>query len=107
MISGVEAHAQIISQLLDELDGEPALYRFLPQWGEFLWLLGWVALAGVLGWRTRRPFALVMMVGLAVLVIWGRRAGPKVPVVAAHGRADDGLCVGHGAGGSPKSPLSH
>lgn len=71
MISGVEAHAQIISQLLDELDGEPALYRFLPQWGEFLWLLGWVVLAGVLGWRTRRPFALVMMVGLAVLVIWG------------------------------------
>jgi len=71
MMSGVEVHAQGISQLLDAIDGKPVLYRFLPQWGEFLWLLGWVVLAGALGWRTRRPSTLVLTVGLVILTIWG------------------------------------
>ncbi|NJL46676.1 MAG: EAL domain-containing protein [Leptolyngbyaceae cyanobacterium SM2_5_2] len=71
MMSGVEIHAQSISQLLDAIAGEPVLYRFLPRWGELLWLLGWVVLAGILGWRTRRPTSLSMTVGLVMLTIWG------------------------------------
>ena len=36
-MSGLEIHAQSISQMLDAIAGQPALYRFLPQWGEFFW----------------------------------------------------------------------
>ncbi len=70
MMSGVEVHAQTISQLLDAVAGEPVIYKFLPRWGELLWLLGWVMLAGVLGWRTRRPATLVLMVALVIVTIW-------------------------------------
>ena len=71
VMAGVEAHAQIISQLLDAIAGEPALYRFLPQWGEFLWLLGWTLVAGVVGWTVRRPTILLIISGSLVLGIWG------------------------------------
>jgi diguanylate cyclase (GGDEF)-like protein len=71
VMSGVEVHAQSVSQLLDAIAGEPALYRFLPQWGEFLWLLGWTVVAGALGWWVRRPATLLCLSGGVVLGIWG------------------------------------
>ncbi|HIK46362.1 MAG TPA: EAL domain-containing protein [Leptolyngbyaceae cyanobacterium M65_K2018_010] len=71
MMSGVEVHAQSISQLLDAIAGERVLYRFLPQWGEFLWLLAVVLLGSGLGWRIRRPVVLVLGVSLVLLGIWG------------------------------------
>ncbi|WP_017299836.1 putative bifunctional diguanylate cyclase/phosphodiesterase [Nodosilinea nodulosa] len=71
VMSGVEVHAQSISQMLDAIAGQPALYRFLPQWGEFLWLLGWTLLAGVVGWTVRRPTILLMLSGATVVGIWG------------------------------------
>ena len=71
VMAGVEVHAQSVSQLLDAIAGEPALYRFLPQWGEFLWLLGWTLVAGVVGWRVRRPTVLLAVSGAIVLGIWG------------------------------------
>ncbi|PSN15661.1 diguanylate cyclase [filamentous cyanobacterium CCT1] len=71
VMAGVEMHAQSISQLLDAIAGQPALYRFLPQWGEFLWLLGWTVVAGVAGWTVRRPAFLLVLSGGIVLGIWG------------------------------------
>ncbi|MGF1571124.1 MAG: putative bifunctional diguanylate cyclase/phosphodiesterase [Nodosilinea sp.] len=71
VISGVEAHAQSISQMLDEIDGKPSIYWFLPPWGEFLWVLGWTVVASVLGWTTRRPATLLMASGAMVLLIFG------------------------------------
>ncbi|PSR18033.1 diguanylate cyclase [filamentous cyanobacterium CCP3] len=71
VMAGVEMHAQSISQLLDAIAGQPALYRFLPQWGEFLWLLGWTVVAGVVGWTVRRPAFLLVLSGSIVLGIWG------------------------------------
>jgi diguanylate cyclase (GGDEF)-like protein len=71
VMAGVEVHAQGISQMLDAIAGEPALYRFLPQWGEFLWLLSWTLVAGVMGWRLRRPPMVFTLTGLAILGIWG------------------------------------
>lgn len=71
VMAGVEVHAQAIGQLLDVIAGEPALYRFLPQWGEFLWLLGWALVAGVVGWRVRRPTMLLLIGGGMVLGLWG------------------------------------
>ncbi|MFH7245195.1 MAG: putative bifunctional diguanylate cyclase/phosphodiesterase [Spirulina sp.] len=70
MLAGVEAHAHALSQLLGALAGESVIYRFLPQWGEFLWLTGWIVVGGWWGWRTRRPLSLIMIVGLAILGLW-------------------------------------
>ncbi|QQE66799.1 hypothetical protein GFS31_35020 [Leptolyngbya sp. BL0902] len=69
-LSGVEVYAQALSQLLDALEGRPALYRFLPQWGEVLWLLGWIGLAGGLGWYVRPALTWVMVMGSAFLGLW-------------------------------------
>jgi diguanylate cyclase (GGDEF)-like protein len=71
VMSGVEVHAQSISQMLDAIAGQPALYRFLPQWGEFLWLMGWALVAGVVGWRVRRPSLLLALSGTLVVGILG------------------------------------
>jgi diguanylate cyclase (GGDEF)-like protein len=69
--SGVVVHAQIISQLLDGLAGEQAVYRFLPAWGEFLWLVGWVLAAGLGAWALRRPLLLGLGLALGVALLWG------------------------------------
>ena len=71
LMAGVEVHAQAISQLLDAIAGEPALYRFMPQWGELLWTATWVVMAGALGWRMRRPANLLLVGVVAVATIWG------------------------------------
>ncbi|HEY9738464.1 MAG TPA: EAL domain-containing protein [Trichocoleus sp.] len=69
--SGVVVHAQIISQLLDATSGQPAVYWFLPQWGEFVWLISWVGLAGVLAWTVRRPLGLLTASGVVLAGLWG------------------------------------
>ncbi|MBD0335682.1 MAG: EAL domain-containing protein [Cyanobacteria bacterium Co-bin13] len=68
--SGVVVHAQIISQLLDGLAGQQAVHRFLPAWGEFLWLLGWVLAAGLVVWTLRRPLVLLLGLSLVVALLW-------------------------------------
>jgi diguanylate cyclase (GGDEF)-like protein len=70
VMSGVEVHAQSVSQILDIVAGRTALYRFMPQWGEFLWLLWWTLVAGALGWYTRRPIMLLLAAGAVTLGIW-------------------------------------
>ena len=52
---GVVVHAQIVSQLLNLIAGEAALYRFLPPWAEGLWLWAWCLVAGALTWPVQRP----------------------------------------------------
>jgi diguanylate cyclase (GGDEF)-like protein len=71
MMSGVEIHAQSVSQVLDAIAGRPAVYRFMAPWGEFLWLLGWTLLAGILGWQMRRPARLLVVGGGIMIGIWG------------------------------------
>lgn len=97
-MSGVVIHAQIISQLLDVLSGpHPVLYRFLPQWGESAWLLGWTLLVGLLVWQIQRPIllfsvgslVLIALVGLGWLglvnLIWLPIAEPIVGVLITGG----------------------
>jgi diguanylate cyclase (GGDEF)-like protein len=70
VMSGVEIHAQSVSQLLDVVAGRSALYRFMPQWGEFLWLLGWSLVAATLGWYMRRPVLLLGVSAAITVGIW-------------------------------------
>lgn len=67
-MSGVIVHAQMISQLLEIADGQPAQYRFLPQLGEFIWLLGWTFVTSVLAWRIRRP-AILLISGVGIFLL--------------------------------------
>lgn len=70
-MSGVAIHAQMVSQLLDLTEGQPALYRFLAPWAEGLWLWGWCVVAGSLTWvlLIHRPMALFAgSVGVMILL---------------------------------------
>ena len=67
---GVVIHGQIVSQILDATSGKRAIYWFLPQWLEIVWLAIWI-MVGVLGvWRSRHPFMLVCLsiIGLASII---------------------------------------
>ncbi|MDJ0704308.1 MAG: CHASE2 domain-containing protein [Leptolyngbyaceae cyanobacterium MO_188.B28] len=63
---GVIIHAQMISQILSAvLDQRPLLWWW-PQWGEFLWIVGW-SFVGVLVMRNlRSPIHIAMAVCLAI-----------------------------------------
>lgn len=70
-MSGVIVHAQIISQLLDIAEGRPAQYRFLPVWGEFIWLVIWAALTSLLTWKIRSPGTLVIASTAFIFALFG------------------------------------
>ena len=62
--SGVEAHAQNISQILNSvLDHEPQIW-FWSEGGEWLWIWGWSLVGGVLVWRLQHP----LVVGGALII---------------------------------------
>lgn len=66
-LSGVLAHAHIVSQLLDQAEHGYAIYRFLPQWAEVAWLLGWVTAASWLVWKTKSLESLILLTVVSVL----------------------------------------
>jgi diguanylate cyclase (GGDEF)-like protein len=70
-MSGVVVHAQMISQLLDIAAGEGARYRFLPAWGELVWLLAWAAMASCLAWRVRYPEMLLLASTILLFTLFG------------------------------------
>jgi diguanylate cyclase (GGDEF)-like protein len=68
--SGVLIHAQVISQLLQATAQQPAIYRFLPAWGEMAWLAGWILFAAVVSWRLQH-LRLLLGLGGGLLLLWG------------------------------------
>jgi diguanylate cyclase (GGDEF)-like protein len=78
-LSGVTAHAQIVSQLIDQGSGTPAIYRFLPGWGETVWVFVWALVTSVVMWRVQRlPYTMMATVGLIAslfVCIWAALAG--------------------------------
>ncbi|MBE9011780.1 adenylate/guanylate cyclase domain-containing protein [Pseudanabaenaceae cyanobacterium LEGE 13415] len=53
-MSGIEIHAQIISQVLDAATGKRSLINALPSWTESLWIVSWVLLSGLIANKVRR-----------------------------------------------------
>ena len=70
-MAGVVVHAQIISQLLDIIEGRSAQYTFLPPRGELIWLFIWAGLTGFLAWKIRRPEVLLLVGTLLLLGLFG------------------------------------
>jgi diguanylate cyclase (GGDEF)-like protein len=94
---GVVLHAQMVSQLLDVMADQNALYRFLPPWMETFWLWGWCLGAGGMIWITRRPsgfltsnaLVLFALVGTGWLgmsqLLWLPLAEPALGIIATAG----------------------
>ncbi|MGB7440546.1 MAG: adenylate/guanylate cyclase domain-containing protein [Coleofasciculaceae cyanobacterium] len=55
---GVVVHAQMVSQILDAAIGKRSLFQFWSEQGEVLWLFVWMAVGGIIGWRSYHPLAL-------------------------------------------------
>ena len=68
---GITIHAHMVSQILSTvLDGKP-LFRFLPQWGEIIWIWLWSMAGAVLVWRIKHPLALGAGLTLAIVSLSG------------------------------------
>lgn len=52
-MAGVTIHANLISQIMSSALDDRQLIHTWPEWGEWLWILGWTALGGIICWRQR------------------------------------------------------
>jgi CHASE2 domain-containing sensor protein len=70
-MTGVEIHAQIISQILSAVLNNERLFWFLPGWAEVIWIGGWSVVGGFLAWRIRHPFGLGLAEITSIAVLFG------------------------------------
>lgn len=54
-LPGVLVHSEMVSQLLDATTGDRPLFWFWPEWGEIVWIVGWISVGGILGRITYHP----------------------------------------------------
>ncbi|GFE67509.1 diguanylate cyclase/phosphodiesterase with Chase sensor [Chroococcus sp. FPU101] len=70
LMSGVEIHAQMVSQIISiALDGQPQI-SILPDWVEWLWLWFWSLLGGLLIWQYNRPSYAITTLFVAIFSLW-------------------------------------
>ena len=69
-VPGVYIQAQMISQILDVVEGKRSLIRFLPQWAEYFWIWVLSLLGGILGWYYRSWRGLLIAQTIALLSLW-------------------------------------
>lgn len=88
-MSGVMLQAQMTSQLLDAALGKSRLIWVLPFWGEWLWIILWASVGGIIVWRFQlsatRIGALIIAVGTGFgicFIVFQAASGwlPFVPV---------------------------
>lgn len=68
--SGVVLHAQMVRQLLGIVMKDRSQLLFLPQWGEFVWIWLWGAIAGLLIWRFTHPGVLLLSATGGILALF-------------------------------------
>ncbi len=68
---GVMVHAQMVSQILDAVDGKRGLFIFWPQWGEILWICSWGIIGAALSWCSRNVGFLTLGNPLLILILFG------------------------------------
>ncbi|MBE9139135.1 CHASE2 domain-containing protein [Nodosilinea sp. LEGE 07088] len=68
---GVMLQAQMVSQLLDAAQEKRPLIWVMPLWGEWLWILLWSSVGGVVVWRLHLPPLRMGALSLAVGVVYG------------------------------------
>jgi adenylate cyclase len=92
---GVAIHANLISHILGAALDQRRLIQPLPDWAEYVWILGWTAIGGVLCWQQRltsgsthllllKRFRLVVAGGVLLLSGYGAfLIGWWIPLVPA------------------------
>ena len=69
-MSGVIIHAHKVSQIISAvLDGRP-LITFWSQWVEWLWILGWSGIGGIVSWRSGRVIFFVLLIGVNIFALY-------------------------------------
>lgn len=64
---GPIVHAQMLSQILDIVEGNKPLFNFWPEWAEVLWIGVWALIGANLAWNSRYP--LLLFIGTPALLI--------------------------------------
>jgi adenylate cyclase len=92
---GVAIHANLVSHILGAALDQRRLIQTAPDWAEYLWILGWTAIGGVLCWQQRlsgggtqllllKRFRLVVASGILLLSVYGAfLLGWWIPLVPA------------------------
>ncbi|MCA1990657.1 MAG: CHASE2 domain-containing protein [Coleofasciculus sp. S288] len=78
-LPGVFVHAQMVSHILDIVEGKRPLIWTWPLWGDALWLWGWSLVGGLLAWvvhwRSLREVELLLKLGffngVAFAILYG------------------------------------
>ncbi|WP_295620064.1 CHASE2 domain-containing serine/threonine-protein kinase [Chamaesiphon sp. GL140_3_metabinner_50] len=68
---GVVVHAQITSQILSAVLDNQALWWFMPDWLEAIWIGGWCLTGSLLAWYIRHPMRLFLATGGAGVMLIG------------------------------------
>lgn len=72
---GPIVHAQMVSQILDIVEGNKPLFNFWPEWAEVLWIGVWALIGANLAWNSRFPLFLILgtpglLITLSGLSFW-------------------------------------
>ncbi len=70
-MSGVEIHAQMVSQLLHAVLNDDPLMGGWSEGQETLWIWGWAWVGGLLSWKLRHPLYLSGGMALAIVALLG------------------------------------
>ena len=65
-MAGVVIHGQLTSQIISAALGETTLFRFIPEWGEVLWIFMCSLSGGLIAYNVRHPLALIITEGAAL-----------------------------------------
>ncbi len=84
---GVRIHGQMVSQLLDVVNGKQQLFWFWQPWQELVWLLAWAVIGGGLACKCNHPITIALSELTAIAILWVGSFGlflhqGWVPVVA-------------------------
>lgn len=71
LMPGVTIHAQMVSQILSMVLDEQPPIRVLQEWQEWLWILGWSLIGGMLIWQYNRLIYALAAAAIATISLWG------------------------------------
>ena len=80
-MSGVEIHAQMVSQYLSAVLDRRRLFWFWPEGLEVLWIFGWALAGGVVAWKLEHPVSL----GLGAIALLGSLGGIGYAIILQQG----------------------
>jgi CHASE2 domain-containing sensor protein/predicted Ser/Thr protein kinase len=68
---GIIIHAHIISEILSAVLDKRAIFWYLPEWGEIIWIWGWTLVGGLVGWKIQHPLGLGLASGASLMILVG------------------------------------